>query len=359
MKKFSWLTILIVMLSLAVPVEGASDFPESHEFYDEITYLIDRDVLKGYPDGTMRPNAGVTRAEAAIMISRLKKFDVTPRATGFPDVPASHKASGSIAAAAKAQLIKGYPDGTYRPENTITRAEMAFILSRLFIVPFRADVSFTDVSPNMGVYEPVQQILAANITNGYPDKTFRPNATVTRGQFSAFLARGLEPKFKNDATIAQSYLRDKTKSYVYDTEYGIERHAYNYVSARNGLPMGFIWSIYKDDGSLLTDSTEIETHEHYTFGLPYSESYSELEYPAEVRRAWYTDTMYAAPRIISGIGVTVETQFQTFTNAVEVTVAPDPEFLEEGHTYYMVEGFGEVKSVKLDGTVTKELIAVE
>ena len=359
MKKLSWLAILVLTLSLAAPVEGASDLPESHEFYEEITYLIDLDVLRGYPDGTMRPNAGVTRAEAAIMISRLKEFDDTPRATGFPDVPASHKASGSIAAAAEAQLIEGYPDGTYRPENTITRAEMAFILSRLFIVPFRADASFTDVTQNMKVYEPVQKILAANITNGYPDKTFRPNTTVTRGQFSAFLARGLEPEFKNDATIAQSYLRDKTKSYVYDTEYGIERHVYNYVPARNGLPMGFIWSIYRDDGSLLTDSTEFETHERYTFGLPYSESYSDLEYPAEVGQAWYTDTMYAAPRVITDVGVTVETQFQTFTDAVEVTVAANPEFSEEGHVYYMVEGFGEVKSMNLDGTATKELIAVE
>ena len=166
MKKSTMLAVLVLMLSLALPVEGASDLPESHEFYEEITYLIDRDVLRGYPDGTMRPNAEVTRAEAAIMIGRLKDFDDTPRATGFPDVPASHKASGSIAAAAEAQLIKGYPDGTYRPENTITRAEMAFILSRLFIVPFRADVSFTNVSSNMAVYEPVQKILAANITIG-------------------------------------------------------------------------------------------------------------------------------------------------------------------------------------------------
>lgn len=351
--------VLVLMLGLALPVEGAADLQESHEFYEEISYLMDRDVLRGYPDGTMRPDAGVTRAEAAIMITRLKEFDDAPRDTGFPDVPASHKASGSIAAAAEAQLIEGYPDGTYRPDNTITRAEMAFILSRLFIVPFRADVSFTDISINMKVYEPVQKILAANITIGYPDKTFRPNATVTRGQFSAFLARGLEPKFKNDATIAESYLRDKTKTYVYDTEFGIERHIYNYVPARNGLEMGFIWSIYREDGTLLTDLTEFETHEQYTFGLPYSESYAELEYPVEIGQAWYTDMMYAAPRVITATGVTIDTQHQTFKNAVEVTVAANPEFMEEGHIYYMVEGFGEVKSVNLDGIVTKELIAVE
>ncbi|EGA90584.1 S-layer domain-containing protein [Planococcus donghaensis MPA1U2] len=359
MKKVLAILCFTLTLSLAFPVAAASDLPKAHPFYDEINYLINRDVLRGYPDGTMRPDVGVTRAEAVIMIGRLKGFDSKQRATNFSDVPASHQASGYIAAAATAKLINGYPDGTYRPNNTITRAEMTFILSRLFVVPFRAGVSFTDISPNMPVYEPIQQILAANITIGYPDKTFRPNEKVTRGQFSAFLARGLEARFKNDATISQSYLRDKTKSYVYNTEYGTERHVYNYVPTRYGLEMGFVWSIYHDDGSLLTDTLELETHETYTFGLPYSESYMELMYPVKVGQAWYTDTEYSAPRVITKTKVTVKTAYQTFTNAVEVTVAPNPKFQEKGHVYYMVERFGEVKSVDFDGTVTKELIAIE
>lgn len=349
----------LLALSFTLSVSAASDLPESHMFYEEINYLIARDVLRGYPDGTMRPDTGVTRAEAVTMIGRLKGFDGKQRNTGFSDVPSSHKASGYIAAAAKAKLINGYPDGTYRPNNTITRAEMAFVLSRLFVVPFRAEVSFTDVSPKMAVYEPVQQILAANITIGYPNKKFRPNDSVTRGQFSAFLARGLEAKFKNDATITHSYLRDKTKTYTYDTEYGTERHVYNYVPTRYGLEMGFIWSIYQEDGSLLTDTLEIETHETYTFGLPYSESYTELTYPVKIGQAWYTDTEYSAPRVITKTNTTVKTAYKTFTNAVEVTVAANPQFSEKGHVYYMVEGYGEVKSVNKDGKVTKELIAVE
>lgn len=359
LKKLSVFAVLVLTLGLTFPVQGASDLPETHEFYNEINYLMDRDVLRGYPDGTVRPDTEVTRAEAAIMIGRLKEFDGTPRDTDFSDVSSNDEASGFIAAAAEAKLIEGYPDGTYRPDETITRGEMAIILSKLFIVPFRAEVTFTDVTPNMQAYEPVQQLLAANIIVGYPDNTFRPEETVTRGQFSAFLARGLEPEFKNDATIEQSYLRDKTKTYIYDTEFGAERHVYNYVPTRNGLEMGYIWSIYKEDESLLTDVVESETRDRYTVGLPYSESYSELEYPVEVGQTWYTDTMYAAPREITDIGVTVETQYQTFTNAVEVTVAANPEYMEEGHTYYMVEGFGVVKSVNADGTVTKELTAVE
>lgn len=359
MKKLSIVLSFLLVLSLALPVAAASDVPASHSFYDEINYLIERDILRGYPDGTMRPEKEVTRAEAVIMIGRLKGFDSKQQQTGFSDVPASHKASGSIAAAAKAKLITGYPDGTYRPNNTITRAEMAFLLSRLFIVPFRAETNFTDLKPNMAVYEPVQKIVAANITNGYPNKTFRPNTKVTRGQFSAFLARGLEPKFKNSATIAQSYLRDKTKDYVYDTEYGIERHVYNYVPQRAGLLLGFVWTITNKEESILIDSLELETYDQYTFGMPYSESYTELVYPVKVGQAWYTDMMDTAPRKITNTGVTVKTPYKTFTNAVEVTVVANPEFSEIGHTYYMVKGFGEVKSVDSDGTVTKELIAVQ
>lgn len=359
MRKLIVLLCFLLTLSLAFPVAAASDLPKSHMFYDEINYLIERNVLNGYPDGTMHPDSGVTRAEAVMMIGRLKGFDGKQQNTIFSDVPSSHKASGYIAAAAKAKLINGYPDGTYRPNNTITRAEMAFILSRLFVVPFRADVSFTDISPDMAVFEPIQQILAANITIGYPNKTFRPNVKVTRGQFSAFLARGLEAKFKNRATISNSYLRDKTKSYSYDTEYGAERHVYNYVPSRYGLEMGFVWSIYKEDRSLLTDTLEFETHESYIFGMPYSEAYTELIYPIKIGQAWYTDTEYSAPRVITKTNVTVHTPFKTFTNAVEVTVAANPQFSEKGHVYYMVEGYGEVKSVNLDGTVTKELVAVE
>ena len=360
LKKLSVLAVFVLVLGLAAPVQGASDLPESHGFYEEISYLMDRDVVRGYPDGTVRPDTAVTRGEAAIMIGRLKEFDGTQRDTEFSDVSANQAASGYIAAAAEAGLIQGHTDGTYRPYESITRGDMAIILSRLFIVPFHADVSFTDVSSNMRAYDPIRQMVAANITNGYSNNTFRPHQAVTRAQFSAFLARGLEPEFKNDATIEQSYLRDKTKTYVYDTEFGVERHTYNYVPSRNGLEMGYVWTITQEENpSFVVDTLEIETRDRYTFGQAYSESYTDLEYPVEVGQTWYTDTMYAPPREITGVGVTVETAYRTFTNAVEVTVEASPDHMEEGFTYYMVEGFGEVKSVNADGTVTKELIAVE
>ncbi len=366
LKKFIVLAALVLSLGfLANPAAGADDLSESHRFYEEISYLMNRGFVTDYPDGTVRPDTEVTRAEAAIMIGRVKDFDGTQRDTRFSDVSSNQQASGYIATAAKAGLISGYPDGTYRPYESITRGDMAIILSRLFITPFSVGISFSDVSSNMEAYEPIRRMLAANIAIGYPDNTFHPIEDVTRAQFSAFLARGLEPVFKNDATIENSYLRDKTKTYVYSTDTGdgeahIHRHTYNYVPSRNGFPMGYIWSIYEEDGTLLNDTLENETREEYTIGYPRLEYYIHLVYPAEVGQTWYIDTPYAPQHTITDVGVTVETEYRTFTNAVEVTVEADPdEFQTNSYSYYMVPGFGEVKSVEVDGTVTKELIDVK
>ncbi|RNF39643.1 S-layer homology domain-containing protein [Planococcus salinus] len=360
MKKLSVAAVVLLVFGLASPVQGATDLSASHGFYEEMDYLLEREILQGYPDDTVRPDAEVTRAEAAIMIGRLKEFDGTQRDSEFTDVSAIQEASGFISAAADAGLIEGYPDGMYRPYETITRGDMAIILERLFIIPFNVDVSFSDVSENMEAFDAIKKVVGANIAIGYTNNTFRPNEAVTRAQFSAFLARGLEPEFKNDATIENSYLRDKTKTYVYDTETGVQRHVYNYVPTRNGFTMGYIWSIYEEDGSLLSDVLEREAREEYTIGYPRSEYYIDLQYPVEVGQTWYVDTPYAPQHEITDIGVTVETAYQTFTDAVEVTVEADQEeFMTDGYTYYMVEGFGEVKSVDVDGTVTKELIRVE
>lgn len=114
MKKH-WMVILAVLMSLmlmAAPVSAAPDLPKEHQFYEEITYLMEKGIVTGYSNGTIQPDQAVTRAEAAIMIGRLKGFDGTKQETSFSDVPKDHTASGFIAEAAKAGLLSGYPDGT-------------------------------------------------------------------------------------------------------------------------------------------------------------------------------------------------------------------------------------------------------
>src|SRR5690606_20826360 len=125
MKKISLVAGAVLALSLlASPVQAATDLPKSHGFYDDMTYLINKGVITGFEDDTLKPDKTVSRAEAAIMIGRLKGFNGTTSSTKFKDVTKNQKASGFIAAAEKAGYINGYKDGTFKPDAPITRGDM-------------------------------------------------------------------------------------------------------------------------------------------------------------------------------------------------------------------------------------------
>ena len=347
------LLVIVMSLFLAMPVAAAApDLPEDHLFYEEMTYLMEKGVITGYPDGTVRPDRDVTRAEATVMIGRLKGLDGTKRATPFRDVPAGHYASGYIAEAAEAGYILGNGDGTFRPNAPIIRGDMALIIERVFDLAFTFNQPFTDVPQNAYYTETISKILAANITIGYPDNTFRPKQAVTRGQFSAFLARALEPEFKNDAVIARSYMKDKTKAYTYRMSDGTTAvHRFVDVPDRGGLSYGFMWTADVDGDSY--EYLEFESRQLFAFGYPYSEYDVALVYPVGVGKTFDVglgdETII---RTITGVNRTVETPYKTFTNATEVTT-------QDGFKYYMAEGFATIKSINAQGRVESELVSVE
>lgn len=352
MKKVMGVLIVLLSVILALPAAAAPDLSEDHLFYEEITYLMDRGVIEGYPDGTIRPDAEVTRAEAVVMIGRLMDFDGTKRATEFTDVPAGHYASGWIAEAAEAGYVLGVGNGKFEPNAPIIRGDMALIVERVFELVFGIESTFTDVSADAYYAEAINKILAANITIGYPDRTFRPQVEVTRGQYAAFLARALEPEFKNDAVIEGSYQKDKTKVYTYENADGTtEAHSFEDVPDRGGLVYGFMWSVDTDDGNY--EYLELENYDYLAYGYPYSEGDVAIVYPVRVGKT-FTNGMEdeTITLEITGVNVTVETAYQTFSNAVEITN-------EDGDKYYMVEGFGTVKSVNAEGDVIMELLSVE
>lgn len=97
-----------------------------------INYISHRGIIKGYPDGSFHPQAGLTRAEAAAILVKTSGLS-TPQVTSstFTDVPATHWASAQIAAATNAGYLKGFPDGTYQPEAKVTRAQGIALVMRL------------------------------------------------------------------------------------------------------------------------------------------------------------------------------------------------------------------------------------
>lgn len=182
------------MLFSFVPFTQAASFKDvskSNTFYNEIHYLVDKKIIAGYEDGTFKPAQAVTRAQAATMIGRALGLDGTKMKTQFPDVASDSVASGYIQEAAKKGIIKGYEDGTFKPHAIVTRGQLAIFLTRAFKLTESSSVTFKDVSSSSAAYPYIGYLVAANITLGYDDGTFRPNSAVTRGQFAAFMTRTL------------------------------------------------------------------------------------------------------------------------------------------------------------------------
>lgn len=88
-----------------------------------IKYMANRGLINGFPDGTYHPGEGLTRAQAAVLFCKIRGLNPTDKDSTFSDVADSHWAAGYIAAAVKAGYITGFPDGTYRPQATLTRAQ--------------------------------------------------------------------------------------------------------------------------------------------------------------------------------------------------------------------------------------------
>lgn len=193
MKK--WFIALIAIVVIGVPIvsEAAYSDVSSHtRFSQEITYLSERGIISGYPNGSFQPDASVTREAVAMMLVRALELPVRA-SSSFPDVGRASTASPSIEAAVKEGIISGYPDGTFRPKEHVTRAQLAIFLARSFDYEREEhERGFRDISSQMVAYPYIMQLVEANVVSGFPDDTFRPDALVTRGQFSAFLTRTLK-----------------------------------------------------------------------------------------------------------------------------------------------------------------------
>lgn len=161
-----------------------------------IVYLFSRGIITGYNNGTVKPNDFVTRAEAVAVLGRALHLDSTKRSTVFKDVDSSNMASGYIQSAYERGLVNGFPDGTFRPQQPITRAETAMLLAKAYQLPSASSMAFKDVTDKVTGHAEIYKIAAANITKGYPDGTFRPYQSVKRLEFFVFIARAENDIFK-------------------------------------------------------------------------------------------------------------------------------------------------------------------
>ncbi len=168
-----------------------TDVTTTQWFSQHIGYLANKNQIAGYLDGSYKPYQVITRAEAATLLGRALKYDGTQTNTIFKDVSNDSFASGYIQKAVEADIITGYDDGTFKPDKTVSRAEMAILISKAFQLPTSSSTqnTFSDVSPSMAAYAYILPTIEAKVTKGYSDGTFRPYENMTRSEFAAFLTR--------------------------------------------------------------------------------------------------------------------------------------------------------------------------
>lgn len=121
-----------------------------------------------------------------------KAEPLTGGAVAFKDVPAGYWAKTYIEALASRNIIAGFPDGTFKPNEPVTRAQFAAIIAKAFQPqPKRQGVQFPDVTSNFWAYEVIQSAYQGNFVSGYPDHTFKPQQQIQRVQALVSLANGL------------------------------------------------------------------------------------------------------------------------------------------------------------------------
>ena len=174
-----------------IEVPSSGDKPiSSFELLDDINHIS---YISGYEDGTFKPDKRITRAEIVTIFGRLLKNKMVP-ISGNPYVDIdNHWAKASILVMNELGIVKGYEDGTFRPENYITRAEFATMVSRFANMKnIEIKGSFKDVTTEHWAYKTINFAKIMGWISGYEDGTFKPDNPITRAEAITIINRMLQ-----------------------------------------------------------------------------------------------------------------------------------------------------------------------
>jgi hypothetical protein len=201
----NWSTIVVVFalfLSLLTsPVKAESDttlftdVPSNKSYASAVYQLAKRNLISGYKDGTFKPDAAITRGQAASIIAKLLKLDTKniKKDPGFTDVSSQHSNFGAIAAVAEKGIFSGYADGRFGPNDKITRAQMASILIKAFDFHYYSysylESPFKDIEKLASHQDSVYTLYRLRVTSGTSPTTYSPNHPISRAQAAVLITK--------------------------------------------------------------------------------------------------------------------------------------------------------------------------
>lgn len=125
----------------------------------------------------------------------------TTKTSLFTDVSVTHENYWMLEEFHKRGILKGFPDGSFRPDQSLNRADMALVITATFGLKGSTTGMFKDVPKHMYFHNAVQSLLANTITAGYPDFTYRPQVATTHEHVLLFIARSMDPSFRVKITL--------------------------------------------------------------------------------------------------------------------------------------------------------------
>ena len=217
-----------LLIASSLPLSGTyaestvkfSDVPSSKHYAEAVYELAERNIIGGYPDGTFKPGNSITRGQAAAIITKMIGLDTTEvKNPEFKDVSTANGYYKAIAAMAQEGIINGYGDGRYGPNDPIKRGQMASILVKAFDLPREGSNihPFQDIWNSQSHSSNILIIYQLGITSGTSPTTFSPNAAITRGQAAKMLRATEKAKPAQMVTLeASDFNWSRINQVVYD-----------------------------------------------------------------------------------------------------------------------------------------------
>lgn len=171
---------------------GGEDFKDiqSHWARTQIRNLTALGVITGYEDGTFRPNENITREEASAILARVLGEQEATGKSGLSDIQGLWSEK-SITMLEKANIVTGTPDGKFLPKKNISRAEFSVMVARLIkqkgIDNNNLDKSFPDTDSHWASTE-IKELASYGFITGYPNGTFGPDNNITRGEVAKIIS---------------------------------------------------------------------------------------------------------------------------------------------------------------------------
>ncbi|MBR8834130.1 MAG: DUF1565 domain-containing protein [Stigonema ocellatum SAG 48.90 = DSM 106950] len=180
----------IVVIGNAIPDLGTTENPGGNLISKNAHYDLNNATKNKIP--AINNEIDAKRIFGQVDFVFAKAEPLSGGAVAFKDVPAGYWAKIYIEALASKNIIAGFPDGSFRPNEPVTRAQFAAIVTKAFQPQGKqAAAQFTDVRPNFWAYEAIQSASRGGFISGYPDRTFKPGQQIQRVQALVALASGL------------------------------------------------------------------------------------------------------------------------------------------------------------------------